>query len=86
MIALGMHDHAFTKALGADVRHRRKALGLKQVELAELAGCSTRFVHAVEAGKPTLRLDTLLRVLKVLGLSLRVERIDGGDFQSQGDS
>jgi hypothetical protein len=29
------------------------------VSLAELAGCSTRFVHTVEAGKETLRLDKL---------------------------
>jgi len=54
------------------VRARRTKLGLKQQELAELAGCSTRFVHTVEAGKPTIRLDKLLDVLDVLGLRLTV--------------
>jgi len=54
------------------VRARRRALHLKQEELAELAGCSTRFVHTVEAGKPSIRLDKLLDVLQVLGLRLAV--------------
>ncbi|MBL8735722.1 MAG: helix-turn-helix transcriptional regulator [Planctomycetes bacterium] len=55
------------------LRQRREALGLNQVDVAELAGCSTRFVHTVEAGKGTLRLDKLADVLRVLGLRLRVE-------------
>jgi len=54
------------------VRSRRKALGLRQAELADLAGCSERFVHTVENGKASLRLDKLLDVLKVLGLDLVV--------------
>jgi hypothetical protein len=33
-----------------------------------------RFVHTIEAGKTTLRLDKLLDVLTVLGLRLEVER------------
>ena len=65
-----MTDHA--SHLGAVVRARRVELGLKQRELAELAGCSTRFVHTVEAGKPTVRLDKLTDVLQVLGLRLAV--------------
>ncbi len=58
---------------GARIRSRRDELGLKQAELAELAGCSTRFVHTVEAGKKTVRLDKLLDVLDVLGLRLTIE-------------
>ena len=68
-----MHDRAFHESLGELLRQRRRVLGVKQVELAELAGCSTRFVHAAEAGKETLRLDKLLQLLDVLGLRLRVE-------------
>jgi len=49
-------------------------LGLRQAELAELAGCSTRFVHTVEAGKETLRLDKLVELLAALGLGLVVRR------------
>lgn len=58
--------------LAEAVRTRRVELGLRQSDLAELAGCSQRFVHTVEQGKPTLRLDKLLDVLEVLGLGLSV--------------
>ncbi|MFK7740791.1 MAG: helix-turn-helix domain-containing protein [Planctomycetota bacterium] len=68
-----MHDRAFLQDMARELRARRLALGLKQVELAELANCSTRFVHTAEAGKPTVRLDKLLDVLNVLGLDLRIE-------------
>ncbi|HUP52944.1 MAG TPA: type II toxin-antitoxin system Y4mF family antitoxin [Longimicrobiales bacterium] len=58
--------------LAAAVTLRRKELGLLQAELANLAGCSERFVHTVEHGKQTVRLDKLLDVLEVLGLGLVV--------------
>ena len=66
-----MHDRAY-EDLAEIVRSRRRTLGLRQTELAELARCSTRFVHTIEAGKATLRLDKLIDVLAVLGLGLRV--------------
>lgn len=56
--------------LSRAVRARREDLGLRQSELADLAGCSERFVHTVEHGKASLRLDKLLDVLEVLGLDL----------------
>ncbi|MCJ7628858.1 MAG: type II toxin-antitoxin system Y4mF family antitoxin [Longimicrobiales bacterium] len=65
--------------LADTVRSRRKALGLLQAELADLAGCSERFVHTVENGKTSLRLDKLLDALKVLGLDLVVVVGQGGD-------
>ena len=60
------------RGLGVAVRRRRERLGLLQTQLADLAGCSQRFVHTVENGKPSLRLDKLLDVLEVLGLDLSV--------------
>lgn len=59
------------------VRARRRELGLTQHEVADLAGVSTRFVHTVETGKPSLRLDRLLQVLDVLGLGLELVPIPG---------
>lgn len=56
--------------LGADVRRRRKELRLTQADVADLAGVSAKLVRDVEAGKPTLRLDTLRRVLAAVGLEL----------------
>lgn len=58
--------------LAEAVRARRKELGLRQAEVADLAGCSQRFLHTVEHGKTSLRLDKVLDVLEVLGLELRV--------------
>jgi y4mF family transcriptional regulator len=60
--------------LAAIARARRVELGLRQDELAELAGCSSRFVHALETGKPTVQLDKVLDVLGVLGLHFQIER------------
>jgi len=61
--------------LAAVVFARREALALRQEELAELADCSPRFVHDLEAGKPTVQLDRVLAVLEALGLGLGV--VDG---------
>lgn len=59
--------------LGSVVRQRRRELGLRQDELADLAGVSTRFVHTLEAGKPSVQLDRVVAVLEVLGLELAVQ-------------
>lgn len=56
--------------LGAEVRARRRALGLQQSDLADLAGVSERFVRSVEHDKPTVRLDKLTALLDALGLEL----------------
>ena len=61
-------------ALAAVIIGRREELGLRQDELAELADCSVRFVHTVEAGKTTVRLDKVLDLLAVLGLRLELHR------------
>lgn len=60
-------------SLGRDVRTRRRSLGLGQIELAELADVSERFVRSLEQDKTTVRLDKLTAVLDVLGLELRAE-------------
>ncbi len=61
-----------TSELATAVRHRRKALGLRQEEVADLAGCSERFVYSLERGKPSVQLGKTLDVLRVLGLGLAV--------------
>jgi HTH-type transcriptional regulator / antitoxin HipB len=61
-----------TAMLSEAVRQRRRELGLRQAEVADLAGCSERFVHTLEHGKPSLRLDKILDVLEVLGMGLAV--------------
>lgn len=56
------------------MRKTRKGLGLTQTELGLAAGCGVVFVHQLETGKDTIRLDKLLDVLAVLGLQLNVVR------------
>ena len=58
--------------IGHRVRDARKAISLRQDELALAAGVSTRLVHGIERGKPTSQLDGLVRVLGALGLTLEV--------------
>ena len=53
--------------LGAALRVARKALGLTQADLALAAGVGLRFVVELEAGKPTVRLELVLRVIDALG-------------------
>ena len=57
-------------SLGHEIRERRRSLGLLQIDVAEMASVSERFVREAEHDKPTLRLDKLAAVLDVLGLEL----------------
>ncbi len=60
------------KEIGEKIRQRRKLLQMTQADLARLAACSRPSILAAEAGKPSLRLDLLLAILHVLGLTLLV--------------
>lgn len=53
--------------LGDVLRAARKQLGLTQPQLALAAGVGVRFIVDLEAGKPTVRLETVLRVIEALG-------------------
>lgn len=53
--------------LGDALRAARKQLALTQPQLALAAGVGVRFIVDLEAGKPTLRLETVLRVIDALG-------------------
>lgn len=58
---------AILKGLGERIARIRLSRNLKQVALAEEAGTSLRSIKRLEAGENT-SLDTLIRVLNVLGL------------------
>ena len=59
--------------LGAALWVTRKALGLTQADLALAAGVGLRFVVELEAGKPTVRLELVLRVIDALGGTLQLD-------------
>ncbi|MDP3122710.1 helix-turn-helix transcriptional regulator [Polynucleobacter sp.] len=62
--------------LGCMVRETRKRLKLTQPQLALAANVGVRFIVELEAGKSTLRLENILRVLQALGGVLTVEGMD----------
>jgi y4mF family transcriptional regulator len=59
-------------ALGLIVRRERKAQKLRQAELAAVSGVGVRFIVDLEAGKPTLQLDKVLRVVAMLGCQITI--------------
>ena len=67
------------------VRARRRANGLTQRELAELAGVGVRLVSELERSKVTLRMDAVNKVLHVFGKELGiVESSRGRDRAEKG--
>ena len=61
------------QALGDALRSARKRLGLTQPRLALAAGVGVRFIVDLESGKPTVRLDSVLRVIDALGGVINLE-------------
>lgn len=52
------------------IRFHRKKSGLSQEELAGLAGLGKTVIFDLEKGKLTVKLDTLLKVLHVLNITV----------------
>jgi y4mF family transcriptional regulator len=72
------------KQLGELVRNSRKQLGLTQSQLALASGVGIRFMVDLEAGKPTLRLESVMKVIKALGGELQINGLaDIHDSQNQ---
>ena len=56
--------------LGLLVRRKRKAIGMRQADLAGLAGVGTRFLSELENGKETAEIGKVLLVCHRLGLDV----------------
>ncbi len=59
--------------LGQTIKSRRKELGITQSHLAELAGVSPNTLYKLERGQINPSLGVLNKILKVLGLELKLE-------------
>lgn len=55
------------KTVGENIRRERKAAGLTQERLAELADLAPRVVQKIEAGEITILITTLRRLRKAIG-------------------
>jgi y4mF family transcriptional regulator len=56
--------------LGALIRQARTRLGFSQQRFADLAGVGRRFVSELEAGKPSLEAERVLRCCLAAGIDI----------------
>jgi y4mF family transcriptional regulator len=59
--------------IGETILKRRMELGIKQQELADLAGVGINTLVAIERGKGNPSIKTLMSITDVLGLKLKLE-------------
>jgi HTH-type transcriptional regulator / antitoxin HipB len=72
-----------TQTLGTTLRASRKKLGLTQSELALTAGVGLRFIVELEAGKPTVQLEQVLRVIGALGGQIQLFGLPGASSSAE---
>lgn len=54
------------------IKKHRKAAGLSQLQLAEMAGVGKTVIFNIEKGKETIQLDTLRKILAVLNIKVQL--------------
>jgi HTH-type transcriptional regulator/antitoxin HipB len=68
--------------IGVIIKERRRTLGLTQQDLADMLGCSQRWVWELEQGKESIYLKRLLRLCRELDVKLTAEldiKVDNSD-------
>lgn len=60
-------------SLGKKIKERRKTLQIKQLDLAGMVGMSVVTLSRIENEKGNPRLDTLKKLLDVLGLEIHLQ-------------
>lgn len=64
------------KRLGKRIREERLRLNLTQSQLAEQVGISDTYMGAIERGERSLTLDTLVRLVNRLGVTVDYMLVD----------
>jgi len=59
-----------SNTIGRVIKNTRQSLGMRQDELASVAGLSTRSLSNIENGKTTAQLGLVLNTLSALGISI----------------
>ncbi len=64
--------------LGHIIQQRRDALDLKQEDLAEMTGITSKTIYLIERGKGNPSIETLRKLFEVLGLeiSIHIKRVN----------
>jgi DNA-binding XRE family transcriptional regulator len=58
--------------IGKTVQKRREKLSLKQEDLAEMTGITSKTIYLIETGKGNPSINTLTKLIEVLGLEINV--------------
>jgi transcriptional regulator with XRE-family HTH domain len=66
-------DTGSAETLGRIVQFHRRQAGLTRVQLAERAGIGKTALFDLENGKQTVRLNTLLKILQALRITLSID-------------
>lgn len=61
-----------SKVLATVIKKHRKAAGLSQLRLAEMAGVGKTIIFDIEKGKETIQLDTLRKIMAVLNIKVQL--------------
>jgi HTH-type transcriptional regulator/antitoxin HipB len=80
---IGNEDGGLSRELGRQARSARKARGFSIRSAAQHLRCSPRFVHQLEQGKPTARMDKVQQALSGLGLQLNVQPVPAEGMEAQ---
>lgn len=59
-----------TEEIGKALRFRREFLNLRQEDLAEMSGVTSRTIHHIESGTGNPSVETLNKLATVLGMEL----------------
>lgn len=59
--------------LADTMKSRRKTFGISQHDLAEMSGVSLATIKDIERGKGNPSLDTVQKILNILGMEIRYE-------------
>lgn len=63
-------------SLGVAIRHFRRQAELSQAELSNRVGLHRSYLSALESGHETAYLNRIFRLLKQLGVEMRLEQVD----------
>lgn len=74
-------SYVFINYLAQCIRYHRKKCGLSQTALAKFAGVGKTVVYDVEQGKESIQLNTLLKILNVLNITVQLESPLMKDFK-----
>jgi DNA-binding XRE family transcriptional regulator len=59
--------------IGFSIQQRRKEIALKQEDLSEMTGISSKTIYAIENGKGNTSLHNIQKIAGVLGLEIIIQ-------------